>query len=309
MEFKDYYKILGVSKNASTDELQKAFRKLAMQFHPDKNPGNKAAEEKFKDIAEAHEVLSDPEKRKKYDAMGSDWSNYREAREGNDEDWFGRFGDRFRGGDYYTYSGEGEDTFENLGGFSDFFENFFGRGAFTGGREAARKKRGGDYEAELHISLEEAYRGSERVIAIDGKNLRVRISPGTVDGQRLRLRGQGARGKGGGPAGDLYLTVHIDKHPFFERRNSDLVYNLDIDLYTAVLGGQKEVRTLDGKTIKVTVPPESDCGSVLRLRGMGLQRSDGTHGDLLVTLNVQTPKHLRPREVELFRQLASMHRG
>jgi curved DNA-binding protein len=311
MEFKDYYQILGITKDASTDEIKKAYRKLAMQYHPDKNPGNKAAEERFKEITEAHEVLGDPEKRNKYDRMGSDFNRYQQSHAGGYEEWFDQSRDRYRGAEqYYTYSGEGEDIFENFGGFSDFFERFFGgQQSFTQRQRTTRQRKGGDYEAEMHISLEEAVKGSQRTVAVNDQDLRVRISPGTNDGQRLRLSGQGAPGIGGGARGDLYITIRIDKHPFFERRDSDLIYNLDVDLYTAVLGGSQMLRTLGGQTVRVKIPPESDCGDTLRLRGLGLPKQGGEKGDLLVHLNVTTPKNLRPAELELFHQLARMRTG
>jgi curved DNA-binding protein len=308
MDFKDYYKIIGVERNASSEEIQRAFRTLAKRYHPDKNPGNKEAEARFKEITEANEVLSDPEKRRKYDAMGSEWSSFRQNEHGDYADWYNRYGEKFRGGDYSTYPGGGEDIFEHFGGFSDFFEEFFGQETFSGGKARQRRQRGSDYETEMHISLQEAAKGSERIVTLNGKKLRIRIRPGAVDGEKLRLRGQGGAGTGGEKNGDLQITIRIDPHPLYERHNNtdNVVFNLDVDLYTAILGGQKIIRTIDGRMVKISIPRESDTGSVLRLKGMGLPRKNFGTGDLLVRLNVHTPRNLEPREVELFKQLASM---
>ncbi|HEX2956479.1 MAG TPA: J domain-containing protein [Chitinispirillaceae bacterium] len=256
MEFKDYYSILGVDKNASSDQIKSAYRKLAMKYHPDKNPGNKEAEQKFKEITEAHEVLSDPEKRNRYDELGANWNSYQTAQQGNYDDWFNVNANTFRNGSYSTFSADAEDIFQNMGGFSDFFKNFFGS-AFTT-HPGARSIKGGDYESMLHISLQEAVQGSEQIITVHDKKLRIRIVPGTTDGQVLRISGFGAPGVMGGAPGDLYITLHIDKHPFFEQRDHSLIYNLDVDIFTAVLGGTREIKNIEGKTIRIKIPPETD---------------------------------------------------
>lgn len=315
MEFKDYYKILGVDKNATQEEIKKAYRKLAMKYHPDRNPGDKSAEEKFKEITEANEVLSDPEKRKKYDTLGANWKQYEHAGRGFD-DFFSQFGGaQSGGGRTYTFSGDLGDLFGNLGGFSDFFESFFGsRGrrqkssGFTASDYQHHPSTGGiDLEADLNITLEEAFNGGERIITVDGKKVKIKIAPGTKDGQRLRLKGLGRSRTPGGQKGDLYLNIHILQHPFYEIKDSDLYYNLDIDLYTAVLGGKEFIRTLDGKTISINIPEGTDSGSILRLKNLGMQKENG-RGDLFVRVNVTVPKYLSEEEKQLFRKLQSLRK-
>ncbi len=314
MEYKDYYKILGVDKDASAEDIKKAYRKLAVRYHPDKNPDNPQAAEKFREITEAHEVLGDPEKRKKYDALGSDWKRFQQNGAGNWGDWFNQYGNNYRGaGDYTSYSAGAEDIFENLGGFSDFFESIFGGGGFagsTGHRRARRPRKGGDYEADLHISLEEAANGANKTIQVGDKKLRIRIAPGTVSGQRLRLAGQGGQGIAGGPKGDLFITIHIDKHPHFEQHDRDLIYTMDVDLYTALLGGKKQFQLLNGKKINLTIPAETDNGTLLRIPGKGMAATDGRQsGDLLVKVQIRIPHNLKDDEKELIRQLAEKRKG
>ncbi len=313
MEFKDYYKILGVDKNATQEEIKRAYRKLAMKYHPDRNPGDKSAEEKFKEITEANEVLSDPEKRKKYDTLGANWKQYQHAGGGFD-DFFSQFGSaQSGGGRTYTFSGDLGDLFGNLGGFSDFFESFFG----SRGRQQESRFRshefgqnaaaGIDLEADLNITLEEAFNGGERIINVDGKKVKIKINPGTKDGQKLRLKGLGRSRIQNGQPGDLFLNIHILQHPFYEIKDSDLYYNLDIDVYTAVLGGKEYIRTLDGKTISINIPEGTDSGSILRLKNLGMQKESG-RGDLFVRINVTVPKNLSEEEKQLFRKLQSLRK-
>jgi curved DNA-binding protein len=311
MEFKDYYKILGVDKNATSEEIKKAYRQLAKKYHPDKNPGDKSAEEKFKEITEANEVLSDPEKRKKYDQLGANWKQYQyaNANQSGTNDWYSQFN---RGGENssFNFSGDLGDLFGGLGGFSDFFESFFG----TSSRRRSdnifnRAKKGSDYEATLNLTLEDVYNGAEKQISVDGRKLKVKIEPGTKDGLKLRLKNQGAPGKNGGERGDLYLTVHILEHPFYEVDGDDLYYNLDVDLYTAVLGGKVQISTLDKKKINLTIPPETDNGKLLKLKGLGLiQKETNKRGNLYVRINVQIPKRLSSEEKKLFEKLASLRK-
>lgn len=310
MEFKDYYKILGVDKNATQEEIKRAYRKLAMKYHPDRNPGDKSAEEKFKEITEANEVLSDPEKRKKYDALGANWKQYEHAGQGFD-DFFSRFGGTQGGGrQTYTFSDDFDDLFGNLGGFSDFFESFFGsrgrkQSGFTSHDYSKQSAMGIDLEADLNITLEEAFNGGERIINVDGKKVKIKINPGIKDGQRLRLKGLGRARTQNGQRGDLYLNIHILQHPFYEIKDSDLYYNLDIDLYTAVLGGKEYIRTLDGKTISINIPEGTDSGSILRLKNLGMKKDSG-RGDLFVRINVIVPKNLSEEEKQLFRKLQNL---
>ena len=312
MEFKDYYKILGVEKSATKEEISKAFRKLALKYHPDKNPNNKAAEEKFKEITEAHEVLSDPEKRKKYDALGANWNRYQTSG-GGFEDFFSQFGGR-RGGDGTTfeYSGNFGDFFGGSSGFSDFFETLFGqrggRGSdFFRGQKGA--ERGQDFEATLYISLEEAYNGTAKEVLINGKKLRIKINPGTNDGDKLRLKEQGGASRTGHESGDLYLTIKITKHPFYEIDGDDLYYDLVIDLYTAVLGGKKKVKLIYGKTINLDIPKGTDSGSLFRIGKFGLKKTGSDErGDLFVRIKIDTPKDLSKKELELFKELSKLRK-
>jgi len=313
MEFKDYYKILGVEKTATKEEISKAFRKLAVKYHPDKNPNNKAAEEKFKEITEAHEVLSDPEKRKKYDALGANWNQYQTSG-GGFEDFFSQFGGAGRGsGTTYEFSGDFGDLFGGMGGgFSNFFESFFGgrrRQASSGfsSQGFQSQQTGIDVEANLHITLEEAFNGSERQISIDGKTLKIKINPGATDGQKLRLKGVGRSSMKDGTKGDLYLNIHILQHPFYEIKDGELFYNLDVDLYTAVLGGKEEIKTLDGKKISINIPEGTESEKILRLKKLGLQK-DNEGGDLFVKIHVTIPKNLSDKEKKLFKELSKLRK-
>ncbi|GAB4288202.1 MAG: J domain-containing protein [Ignavibacteriaceae bacterium] len=306
MEFKDYYKILGVDKSAGQDEIKKAYRQLAIKYHPDKNPGDKNAEEKFKEISEAYEVLSDPEKRKKYDRLGSNWKQYQTTGTGADDFFSG-----FRGGNRsYQFSGNLNDLFGGIGGFSDFFESFFGgRSEFGASNDyfgQNRPQKGGDYKATLNLTLEDIYNGSEKQISVDGKKVKLKISPETRNGNKLRLRNLGAEGTSGGEKGDLILTINLLKHPFYEISGDDLYYDLDINMFKALLGGKENIRTPDGKTINVSIPKETDGGKILRIRGKGLLKSNGQRGDLFIRVNVKMPKNLTSEEINLIRNLAKM---
>lgn len=308
MKYKDYYKILGVSKDASQKDIKKAYRKLASKYHPDKNSGDKAAEEKFKEINEANEVLSDPEKRKKYDVLGENWTAYQQG--GGDWEQYANRGRGRRGpGGGQTFHFEGDPSeFFGSGGHSSFFDMFFGEGAGRGGQGRRRQAafRGRDVEAEMPITLLEAYQGSKRTFELGGKKMRITIKPGAYDGQRLRLKGKGQPGVNGGPAGDLYIVLKLQPDPRFRREGDNLVVEKKIDLYTAILGGKVEVPTMSG-SVKLTVPKGSESGKTLRLRGKGMPKYGKTsHGDLLVKLNVTMPKNLTAEEERLFQQLREL---
>lgn len=301
MNYKDYYKVLGLDKSAGADAIKKAFRKLAVKYHPDKNPGDKAAEEKFKEINEAHEVLSDPEKRKKYDELGENWQHYQQQGGAQqDFDW-GQW--QNRGGRQYSYSSGGNEYAEG-GNFSDFFESVFG--ARFGGSSGSQK--GNDYSAEVELSLEEAFQGAARLLEAGNEKLQMKFKPGVKDGQTLRIKGKGGTGRNKGPRGDIYVTVHVSQHPHFERKENDLYCEAPIDLYVALLGGKAMIRTLKGM-IRIDIPKETENGKTLRLKGMGMPvfGKENEKGDLYAKVKVVLPKHLSQEEVELFQQLKNKH--
>jgi curved DNA-binding protein len=301
MEYKDYYKVLGVDKKASTEEIKKAYRKLAVKYHPDKNPGNKQAEEKFKEINEANTVLTDPEKRRQYDELGENWKYAQQGGNGG----FG--GSRTGAGQGRTYTSEEfEDIFGGGGGgsgFSDFFESLFGN---RGGR--SRTAAGTNYRADLEISLQDAYQGAEKIFELEGQKLRIKLKPGITDGQVIKLKGKGGPGANGGSAGDLLITVKVAEDPTVRREGDDLHMEAPIDLYTAVLGGKASIRTLKG-VIKIDIAKGTDSGKVLRLKGLGMPQynTPGEFGNLYVKVQITVPKNLSERETELFKQLAQLN--
>ncbi len=306
MEFKDYYKILGVEKSATKDEIKKAYRKLAMKYHPDRNPNNKTAEDKFKEIIEAHEVLSDTEKRKKYDTLGSNWKQYQDRGKGF-EDFFSQYGGRrgTSGSRSFEFSGDFGDLFGNLSGFSDFFDSFFGGGRKDFGKTKTREAKGQDLLATLYIPLEDAYSGATKEILVNNKKLRIKIEPGTKDGTKLRLKDQGEDAIGRGLKGDLYLTIKIEKHPFYEIEGEDLYYDLDVDFYTAALGGKKRVSLINNKTIDLDIPEGTDSGKFFRVGKLGLKKpgTQNERGNLYIRIKVETPKNLSKKEKELITEL------
>lgn len=288
---KDYYQILEVSRGASDQEIKQAYRKLARTYHPDINPGNKQAEVRFKEINEAYEVLSDKEKREKYDRFGSDWRRYEQA-----------------GGPGMDY-GSGAD-------FSDIFETLFGSGA--GGRRAGgpgfnARMDGQDVEQAVEITLEEAFNGTMRSLQFANPNgtprtIKVKIPPGADTGTRVRVAGEGGPGLNGGARGDLYLVVRVAPHPQFERNGADVTVKVPISLYTLILGGQASVPTLGGKTLSLNIPPQTQNGRVFRLSGQGLPltRSPERRGDLYATLMAELPTSLSERERALFEELRDL---
>jgi curved DNA-binding protein len=322
MDFKDYYSTLGVAKTAAEKEIKQAFRKLARKHHPDVNPGDQAAETRFKEINEAYEVLGDPAKRKKYDELGANWRMYEQAgAAGAPGGYSGGAGgwNVNTGGGFRTMT---EDEMRDMFGgeshpFSDFFETFFGgsmgadpegsRRAGRGGR--TRTRSGRDVEQEIELGLEDAFNGTMRRLAtsIDGqqRTVDVRIPAGITDGSRVRIAGEGEPGSGGGKAGDLYLRIRLAPHPTFERKGRDLYTRVPVPLTTAVLGGESEVQTLAGKPVRLKIPQTTQNGQIFRLKGHGMPtagKPDQT-GDLYATVDVQLPKTLTPEEREHFEAL------
>lgn len=326
MEYKNYYDILGVGKNASQDEIKKAYRKLAAKYHPDRNPDDSSAEEKFKEVGEAYEVLKDPEKRTLYDRVGKDWKQYQRSGGGADDfDWaqYARQGQQqgFRGGQSYRVNINdmfGGDQTGRGTPFSSFFETLFGGGNPFGGRAQARDfqtaqqqqatvKR--DIEAKVQITLQEAYEGTSRTIRAGGEKMKVKIPKGIKNGQRLKLKNKGTSNVQDGPRGDLVLTIHITTPEEYERKGNHIYYDHPVDLYTAVLGGDTIVQTLDGKA-KLTIPAGTSGGKLFRLAGMGMPefKSSAKKGDFFVRVQVKVPDRLSDKEQDLFKQLAAIHR-
>lgn len=311
MEYKDYYKILGVDKTASDKEIKRAYRKLARELHPDMNPGDKRAEERFKEINEANEVLSDAEKRAKYDQLGSSYAQWqRMGGEPRGFDFSQWFSGGAPGGTRVEYDGDLSDLFGGAG-FSEFFSSVFGqssqrtRAAYRRAGGGARV-RGRDVEHPVEITLEEAYSGATRELEKDGRRVKVNLPRGANTGTKVRLRGHGAPGIGT-ESGDLYLVVNVLPHPIFERKGDDLHADVPVDLYTAVLGGETRVKTLDGEVV-LKIAPESQTGQTVRLRGKGLPqlRDPQTFGDLYARLQVQVPRNLTDQERALFTELAGL---
>ena len=314
MEYKDYYKTLGVDRKASEEEIKRAYRKLALQHHPDRNPGDKRAEEKFKEINEAYQVLSDAEKRTRYDQLGDSYQRYQQrggAPGGfNWEDWFtqqpggpgvGARNVRVEVGDLDDILG---------GGFSEFFSRIFGGSPGMGqaaARAGATRERGRrpSYEQETEITLQEAYQGTTRLFEVDGRRLEVKIPPGARTGTKVRVPEAITTGLPG-QKGDLYLVIKVMDNSNFDRKGNNLYTDVEIDLYTAVLGGETTVETLSGKVV-LTIPPGTQPGQTFRLAGRGMPnlKNSHSHGDLFVRIKVRIPRQLSPRQKELFTQLAS----
>ncbi|GEJ44559.1 DnaJ C-terminal domain-containing protein [Chryseobacterium sp. ON_d1] len=301
MAYIDYYKILGVDKNATQDDIKKAYRKLARKHHPDLNPGDKEAEKKFKELNEANEVLSNPENRTKYDKYGEHWKHGEEYEKAQQQQQRQYQQQSYNGGFSGADFGEGED-------FSDFFQSMFGGtgggfGKSSRGR-ASGKFKGQDIQAELNLSLRDAATTHQQTFDINGKKVRITIPAGVYDGQQIKLKGHGNSGVNGGPNGDLYITFNIPADPDFERIGDDLKTKVVIDLYTAVLGGDVKVNTLTGN-VNLKVKPETQNGITVRLKGKGfpVYKKEGEHGDLFVTYEVKLPTNLTEKQKELFEQL------
>ena len=312
MEYRDYYKILGVEKGATDKEIKRAFRKLARKHHPDVNPGDAGAEERFKEINEAHEVLTDPEKRRKYDQLGADWQRWQHSGRGpGDFDW-SRWTTGQPGGGVHVRYGSPEDLndiFGSGGGaFSDFFSQIFGgMGGSQGGsgfQYQPRPQRGQDFEQPVQITLQEAFQGTTRILQRENQRLEVKIPAGAKTGPRVRMRGEGGAGAAGGPSGDIYLRVTVLPDSRFERKQNDLHTVVTVDLYTMVLGGEVRVPTMEGEVV-LSIPPGTQNGRTFRLRGKGMPslREPTQMGDLYAQVEVELPSKLSPRQRKLFEEL------
>jgi curved DNA-binding protein len=291
MEFIDYYNVLGLQKNATADDIKKAYRKLAKQFHPDANPDDDTAKKKFQQINEANEVLSDVENRKKYDKYGKDWQ-HSEA-----------FDQQARQRQQYSQQFGGNDS---DGGFSDFFSSMFGGGG--GGRRSTGKQKGQDLNANFQLNLSDTFKTHQQTITVNGKNIRITIPAGIEDGQVIKLKAYGQASPNGGVAGDLYLTFKLNNDTFFKRVGNDLQITQEIDLYTAVLGGEITLNTLHGK-VKLKVKPETQNNTKIRLKGKGfpVYKQEDVFGDLFVTYLIKLPTNLSEKEIELFTALQKIN--
>ena len=306
MKVQDYYKVLGVARDADPKTIKRAYRKLARKYHPDVNPNNKVAEERFKQVNEAHEVLSDTEKRQKYDRFGCDWGRYEQGIGGFASSHWQQQGN----GPYvrYTSSSSHDVNLEDLlgeGGFSDVFSSLFGNGTERG---TPRPRRGQDYEHPVDVTLLEAYQGTTRILNKDGRQLEFNIPAGVKTGSKVRIAGKGGQGVAGGQAGDLYLVIDVLPDPRFEREGHNLRTQIDVPLYTAMLGGEVTVPTLSGN-LKLTIPPNTQNGRRFRLRGKGMPKLKRTdeYGDLYAVVNVRLPTSLSEKERQLFEELRKLH--
>ncbi|QQX76315.1 MULTISPECIES: DnaJ C-terminal domain-containing protein [Aequorivita] len=301
MEFIDYYKVLGLDKSATAADIKKAYRKLARKLHPDLNPNDKTAQQKFQQINEANEVLSDPEKRKKYDQYGKDWQHadaFEEAKRQQGSQGFGR---------QRTYTGGAQGFDESQ--FSDFFESMFGGGGFSrsGGRKQTAQFKGQDLNATLRLNLTDILKSQKQTITIGEKKIRLTIPAGVEDGQTIKIKGYGGEGMNGGPKGDLFITFEIFNNTRFKRLESDLYSTENISLYTALLGGEITIETLTGK-VKLQVKPETQNDTKVKLKGKGFPKykKEEQYGDLYITYKIDLPKNLSKKEKELFTELSKL---
>jgi curved DNA-binding protein len=295
MDFVDYYKLLGIDKSATPKEIKSAYRKLARKYHPDLNPNDRDAKKNFQQINEANEVLSDPEKRKKYDQYGKDWQHseqFDNAKQYQEQA-------SYNGG--RRYSGT-----KTEGDFSDFFESMFGR-ATGSSRSRQVKFRGEDYNAELHLNLIDAYKTHKQTLTVNGKSIRITIPAGIENGQTIKIKGHGGPGVNGGPDGDLYITFSIANHPGIKRLGNDLFTTVTVDLYTAVLGGEIIIDTINGK-VKLKVKPETQNGTKIKLKGKGfpVYKNEGQFGDMYITYSVKIPTNLTEKQKLLFKELSEI---
>jgi len=297
MSFIDYYKILGVSKNATDKEIKAAYRKLARKYHPDLNPDDKEAEIKFKGINEANEVLSDPENRAKYDKYGKDWKHGEEFEKARREQ-------QRQHSQQYSRESFGDHD------YSDFFESMFGGSRSSAGRRHAPKFKGQDYHAELNLDLKDVYTSQKQVLTVNSKKIRLTIPAGVENGQVIKIKGKGGQGINGGPNGDLFIKFNINNHTRFKRVGDDLHADVDLDLYTSILGGELTVDSFNGQ-VKLKVKPGTKNGAKVKLKGKGfpVYRKEGSFGDLIITYHIKTPTNLSEKERELFRELQKLREG
>jgi len=315
MEYKDYYQTLGVSRSAHEDEIRKAYRKLAKQYHPDRNRGNHAAEEKFKDINEAYEVLSDPQKKARYDQVGSDYQQWQRSGTQGGFDWSQYAGGMPQGGSRVEYA----DLSDMFGNFSDFFQSIFGdipiqqSDVFTRGQrarpETGRASPRNLPDVDVTITLEEAFHGSTRIVQIGDRRLEVKIPLGARTGTRIRLAGEGGAGTGRS-AGDLYLKIQVADDPRWERREDDLSTEIPVDVFTMILGGEVRVPTIDAKSILLKIPPETNSGQSIRLSGLGMPRLHNplARGDLYVKVRAEIPTRLNDPERKLLEEFVRLRK-
>jgi len=299
MAFIDYYKVLGVDKKATESEIKKAYRKMARKHHPDLNPNDKEAERKFKELNEANEVLSNAENRKKYDEHGENWQHAEQYEQQK------RQQQQYQGNGQQANYGGG---FGDGGDYSDFFESMFGgQSARGGGGRRSTKFKGQDFNAELHLDLKDVYTTHKRTLTINGKNIRLTIPAGVENGQVIKITGHGAPGAGGGPKGDLYITFTIDNHTAFKRDKDNLYANVDLDLYTAILGGDITINTFDGQ-VKLKVAPGTQNGTKVKLKGKGfpVYKKEDQFGDFYITYELKIPTNLSEKEKELFTELSKL---
>lgn len=306
MEYIDYYKILGLDKTATSQEIKSAYRKLARKYHPDLNAGDKEAEKKFKEINEANEVLSNEENRRKYDKYGKDWKHAEEIeRMRRQQGSRASSGNQGYGKGYEGFSGFSDSGFED-DDFSDFFHSMFGR--TSGGRSRTSTRfKGQDYNAVLHLILTDVYHSKQQVIEVNGKKLRMTIPAGVEDGQTIKIAGKGGPGANGGPDGDLYIRFEIHNDTDFRREGANLYNQVEIDLYTALLGGEVTVKTFNGQ-VKLKIAAEMQSGTKVRLKGKGfpVYKEKEKFGDLIITYLIKNPTNLSEQEKDLFRQLKKL---
>lgn len=301
MTYIDYYKVLGLDKSATQADIRKAYRKMARKLHPDLNPDDKDAQKRFQELNEANAVLSDPEKRKKYDKYGKDWEHadqFEEAQRQQQQTGSSGFG----GGQQHTYSGNfNDDT------FSDFFEQMFGGSARQHGRGRQAHFKGQDFNAELQLRLSDIYTSQKQTLTVNGKNIRLTIPAGVENGQTIKIKGHGGPGIQGGPKGDLYITFSILNDTSFKREKESLYKDIDLDLYTALLGGEITVDTFDGQ-VKLKVKPETQPGTKIKLKGKGFPKykTKNQFGDLFLTYRVNLPKNLTSEEKDLLKKLKTL---